>query len=182
CEDALSIGTLEVLEPGEYWRVLQAVAVDGDVYDLTAGQGALDTITILPVIADETTTADVVCASTRAAQLPIEFVQAGDVISTAFDGINVANCTFPEEIESVTVVITNVETGATHTQVFSLPEATDQVSFPLGVDALSFGTLEVVEPGEYERVLQAVAVAGDVYDLTAGQGALDTVTVLPESA
>ena len=68
--------------------------------------------------------------------------------------------------------------GATHTQVFSLPEATDQVSFPLGDDVLSLGTLEVLEPGKYSRVLEALAVGGEVYDLTADQGALGAVTVI----
>ena len=177
-EDVLSLGTAEIVAPGEYARVLEAIAVDGVVYNLTADQGALDTVTVLPADADEPVVQDVLCISTLAVQLPIEFAQAGDSISTAFDGINVANCTFPVAIESVKVTITNVETGAKHTQLFSLPEPSDQVSFPLAEDALSLGTAEVVAPGEYERVLEAVAVDGQLYDLTADQGALGAITVI----
>ena len=74
---------------------------------------------------------------------------------------------------------TNIATGATHVQVFSLAEEVVGVSFPLSEDALSMGTSEIVAPGEYSRVLEAIAVAGTIYDLTADQGALDSLTILP---
>ncbi|MDP6823035.1 MAG: YbaY family lipoprotein [Dehalococcoidia bacterium] len=176
-EDVLSMGTAEIVAPGEYSRVLEAISMDGEVYDLTAGSGALDSVTVLPAETEEPVVLDAVCMTTLASQLPIEFGQAGDPISTAFDGVNIASCTFTAEIETIEVTITHTVSGATHTQVFSLPEPATDVSFPLGDDALSIGTLEILEPGEYQRVLVAVSADGRTYDLTAGQGALDTVTV-----
>ncbi|MDA1257667.1 MAG: YbaY family lipoprotein, partial [Chloroflexi bacterium] len=132
-----------------------------------------------PVRDDGPAAAEPLCVSTAILQTPIEFVHPGDAISTAFDGVNTANCTFPELIESVTVVIINAETGAIHTQVFSMVDRSDMVSFPLDEGASSLGTLDALEPGEYERMLQAVALGGNVYELTGRQGALARVTVLP---
>ena len=56
------------------------------------------------------------------------------------------------------------------------------VAFPLSDEVLSFGTLEMLPGGEYGRVMQAVAVDGYVYDLTADQGALDVVTLVAPEA
>lgn len=51
------------------------------------------------------------------------------------------------------------------------------MSFPLADDVLSIGTLEVLESGEYNRVLEAVFEDGVAYDLTATQGALGVITL-----
>ena len=151
--------------------------VAGTTYDPTADQGALNSLTVLPIETANPSDADVLCMSTLAVQLPIKIAAACESASTAFDGINVANCTFPVAIETVRVTITHAVSGATRTQVFSLPELTLTVSFPLADDALSIGTLEVLESGDYNRVLEAVSADGVVYDLTATQGALGVITV-----
>ena len=69
-------------------------------------------------------------------------------VPTGFDGINRANCTFTKPVETVTVTLTG---PATHTEIFTLGEPTTEVSFPLSEGTLSISTLEIVQPGEYER-------------------------------
>ncbi len=175
-DDTLSIGTAEVLQPGQYQRVLLAIAVDGTSYDLTAHNGAMTMVEIsgqeVPTPPDE-----LVCAITRAVQLPIEIDGPGDAASTGFDGINTANCAFPGDIARVTVTLTHIGSGAEHTQIFLLSEPAFGISFPLPEDTLSLGTAEAMQPGEYERLLLAEGLDGTNYDLTADQGALAIVTL-----
>ena len=119
-----------------------------------------------------------VCATTRAAQLPIEFEYAGTV-PTGFDGINTANCTFSKAVETVTLTLTG---PATHTEVFTLSEASTQVSFPLPEDPLSISTLEIVPPGEYQREMTVTSVNGETLVISDQPGVLKTVTILePQS-
>ena len=181
-ETALGVSTLEMIPPGEYEREMVAEAADGETYDIAADQGALKSVTVLPPGGGTPATEEVVCRMTRAAPLPITFEFGKDRIPTGFDGINKAGCTFPELIEKVTVVLSGSEGGPQHFETFSLPEPTLEVDFPLDDDVLSFGTLEMLPPGEYERVMQAVAADGDVYDLTVGHGALGAVTVVATGA
>ncbi len=119
-----------------------------------------------------------VCATTRAAQLPIEFEYFGSV-PTGFDGINRANCTFTKPVETVTVVLTG---PATHSEVFTLSEPNTKVSFPLPDGTLSISTLEIVPPGEYQREIVLTSVDGDTLVLSDQPGVLKTVTILePQS-
>ena len=180
-EDLLAMETRAMLPPGEYERRMLATAVSGVVYDLTADYGALDTATILEPV-EEPVAPEVLCMSTLAAVLPIEFYFGVDRMPTGFDGINIAGCTFSELIESVTVTITPAGEGGPHSAHFMLEEARAQVSFPLPAGTLGIETAEWVLPGEYSRRLIATAVSGTVYDLTADYGALDTVTILEPEA
>ncbi len=114
------------------------------------------------------------CATTRAAQLPIEFEFAGTV-PTGFDGINQANCTFTKAVETVTVTLTG---PAKHTEIFTMAEPTPQVAFPLPDGTLSISTLEIVAPGEYQREISVTSVDGETLVISNQPGVLTTVMVL----
>ena len=115
-----------------------------------------------------------VCMVTEAVALPIEFEYAGTV-PTGFDGINIANCSFTKAVETITVTLTG---PATHTEVFSLAEATTAVSFPLPEGTLSITTMEIVPAGEYERTITLTSVDGDTLVLSDEPGVLKTVTIV----
>ena len=114
------------------------------------------------------------CAMTLAAQLPIEFEYKG-TIPTGFDGINTANCTFNKIVKTVTVTLTG---PATHTEIFTLAEPSAEVSFPLPEGTLSISTLEIVPPGEYQRVMTVTSVDGETLVISDQPGDLKTVTIL----
>lgn len=114
------------------------------------------------------------CAVTLAAQIPIEFEYAG-TIPTGFDGINMASCMFTKEVETVTVMLTG---PATHTEVFTLGEASATVSFPLPEGTLSVSTLEIVPPGEYQREMTVTSVDGETLVVSDQPGVLGTVTIV----
>ena len=114
------------------------------------------------------------CRLTRAAQLPIEFVHTGSV-PTGFDGINKADCSFTQALESVTVVLTG---PATHSEIFTFPEPTTQVSFPLPEDTLSVSTLEIVPPGKYRREITVTSVEGQTVVISELPSVLKDVTIL----
>ncbi len=181
-KDLIAMETRAFLSPGQYERTLTATGVSGTVYDVANASGALMVVTIL---APEEPEAPVVqqplCMTTLAVQLPIEFYYGSDPVPTGFDGINVANCTFGEEIDRVVVTLTSIESGHVHSDNFSLAEATAQVAFPLPEGTLSFGTLEVLEPGKYERVITAYGVDGGEYNINE-LGALGEVTILEPAA
>ena len=115
-----------------------------------------------------------VCATTRAAQLPIEFEYKG-TIPTGFDGINTANCTFTKPVMTLTVTLTG---PATHSETFTLAEPTTEVSFPLPEGTLSISTLEIVPPGECQREMTVTSVDGEALVISDQPGVLKTVTIL----
>ena len=114
------------------------------------------------------------CRLTRATKLPIEFVFAGSV-PTGFDGDNRADCSFNQAVEKVTVVLIG---PATHSQTFTFPEPTTQVSFPLPEDALSVSTLEAVPPGTYQREITVTSVEGQTVVISDLPNVLKDVTIL----
>jgi len=133
-------------------RVLQAIAeeIDSPVFDVVA------------------------CRLTRATKLPIEFVFAGSV-PTGFDGDNRADCSFNQAVEKVTVVLIG---PATHSQTFTFPEPTTQVSFPLPEDTLSVSTLEVVPPGTYNRKITVTSMEGQTVVISDLPSVVKEVTIL----
>ena len=116
----------------------------------------------------------VACRLTRAAQLPIEFVYGGSV-PTGFDGNNRADCSFNQAVEKVTVVLTG---PATHSETFTFPEPTTQVSFPLPEDTLSVSTLEIVPPGKYQRKITVTSVEEQTVVISDLPNVLKNVTIL----
>ena len=116
----------------------------------------------------------VACRLTRAAQLPIEFVYTGS-IPTGFDGNNRADCSFNQAVEKVTVVLKGT---ATHSEIFTLPEPTTQVPFPLPEDTLSVSTLEIVPPGKYRREITVTSVEGQTVVISDLPSVLKDVTIL----
>ena len=114
------------------------------------------------------------CRLTRATKLPIEFVFAGTV-PTGFDGDNRADCSFNQAVEKVTVVLTG---PATHSQTFTFPEPTTQVSFPLPENTLSVSTLEIVPPGKYQRKITVTSVEGQTVVISDLPNVLKNVTIL----
>ena len=169
-EGTLSISTLEIVPPGEYEREMTVTSVDGETLVVSDQPGVLKTVTVLEPVAFEIGS----CAMTLAAQLPIEFEYKGTV-PTGFDGINRANCTFTKEVKTVAVTLTG---PATHTEVFTLSEPSTQVSFPLPEGTLSISTLEIVQPGDYEREISVTSVDGETLVISDQPGVLKTVTVL----
>jgi putative lipoprotein len=115
-----------------------------------------------------------VCMVTEAVALPIEFEYFGTV-PTGFDGINQANCNFTKAVETITVTLTG---PATHSEVFTLAEASTALSFPLPEGTLSITTMEIVPAGEYERTITLTAVDGDTLILSDEPGVLKTVTIV----
>ena len=114
------------------------------------------------------------CAITRAAELPIVFEYTGSV-PTGFDGINQANCTFTQPVETVTVTLTG---PATHTEIFTIDPPAARVSFPLPQGTLSATTLEIVPPGEYRREMTVTSVGEEVLALSDLVRVLETVTII----
>ncbi len=133
-------------------RVLRTIAeeIDSPVFDVTA------------------------CRLTRAAQLPIEFVYSGSV-PTGFDGNNRADCSFNQAVDKVTVVLTG---PATHSETFTFPGPTTQVSFPLPEDTLSVSTLEIIPPGKYHRKITVTSVDGETVVISDLPSVLKDVTIL----
>ena len=166
----LSITTREIVPPGEYQREITVTSVDGDTLVVSDQPGVLKTVTIVEPVGLEVGP----CRMTRAAQLPIEFEYKGTV-PTGFDGINRANCTFTEPVETVTVVLTG---PATHTETFTLAEPSAEVSFPLPEGTLSITTREIVPPGEYRREITVTSVDGETLVLSDQPGVLRTVTIV----
>ena len=183
-KDLIAMETRAFLSPGQYERTLTATGVSGTSYDVANASGALMEVTLLAPEGTEEPEAPVVvqplCMTTLAAQAPIEFFYGVEPVPTGFDGINVANCTFGEEIERLEVTLTAIDSGHVHTENFSF-EATAQVSFPLPEGTLSFGTMEMLESGEYERVITAYGVNGGEYNVNE-LGALSEVTILEPGA
>jgi hypothetical protein len=169
--------TRAFLSPGQYERTLTATGVSGTVYDVANASGALMVVTILaPEEPEVPVVQPPLCMTTLAVQAPIEFYYGSEPVPTGFDGVNVASCTFGEEIERLAVTLTSVESGHVHSDNFEF-EATAQVSFPLPEGTLSFGTLEMLEPGLYKRVITAYGVNGGEYNINE-LGALSEVTIL----
>ena len=133
-----------------------------------------------PMIEVEEVVLPLLCMSTMAVQLPIEFHFGQDATPTGFDGINSATCMFPEKIEKITVVLTGVDGGPSHAESWGLPEVSSSVSFPLPADWFSMATRAWLGAGEYHREMFATGVSGATYDLVAQAGALDTVTILAD--
>ena len=180
-KDLIAMETRAFLSPGQYERTLTATGVSGKSYDVANASGALMEVTLLAPEGTEEPEAPVVvqplCMTTLAVQAPIEFFYGSGPVPTGFDGVNVANCTFGEEIERVEVTLTAIDSGHVHTENFTLTEATTQVSFPLPEDTLTFGTLDMLESGTYERVITAYGVNGGEYNIN-DLGALSEVTIL----
>ena len=169
-EGTLSITTLEIIPPGEYEREMTVTSVDDDTLVISDQSGVLKTITILKSVVFDISP----CAMIRAAQLPIEFEFFG-TIPTGFDGINTANCMFTKAVKTVTVNLTG---PATHTETFTLSEASVEVSFPLPEGTLSISTLEIMPPGEYQREMTVTSVDGETLVISDQPGVLKTVTIL----
>ena len=184
-KDLIAMETRAFLSPGQYERTLTATGVSGTSYDVANASGALMEVTLLAPEGTEEPEAPVVaqpiCMTTLAVQAPIEFFYGSGPVPTGFDGVNVANCTFGEEIERVEVTLTAIDSGHVHTENFTLTEATTQVSFPLPEDTLTFGTLDMLAPGKYERVITAYGVNGGEYNINE-LGALSEVTILEPGA
>ncbi|MCH7594791.1 MAG: hypothetical protein IIB27_09775 [Chloroflexi bacterium] len=184
-KDLIAVETRAFLSPGQYERTLTATGVSGKSYDVANASNALMVVTILapegseevPEEPEAPVVAPPLCMTTLAVQAPIEFFYGSEPVPTGFDGINVANCTFGEEIERVEVTLTAIDSGHVHSENFQLPEATTQVSFPLPEDTLTFGTLDMLESGTYERVITAYGVNGGEYNINE-LGALGEVTIL----
>jgi hypothetical protein len=134
----------------------------------------------LPVIEVEEVIVPLLCMSTKAVQMPIEFHFGQDATPTGFDGINSASCMFQEDIEKITVVLTGVDGGPGHVETWGLPEVSSSVSFPLPADWFSMATRAWLGAGEYNREMIATGVGGKTYDLVAQAGALGTVTILAD--
>ncbi|MCH7739193.1 MAG: hypothetical protein IIC93_03495, partial [Chloroflexi bacterium] len=122
---------------------------------------------------------EVLCITTEIAQMPIEFHFGSETVPTGFDRLNSGSCTFPEDIESVTVTLHGLDgSGPSHTAIWTLPETTTQVGFPLPKDLIAMETRAFLSPGQYERSLTATGVSGTVYDVANASGALMEVTLL----
>ena len=169
-EGILSSTTREIVPPGEYQREMIVTSVDGETLVISDEPGVLKTVTILEPVAFEVGP----CLTTLAAQLPIEFEYKG-TIPTGFDGINRANCTFTKAVKTVTITLSG---PAKHTEVFTLTEPANQVSFPLPEGTLSISTLEIVPPGEYQREMTVTSVDGDTLVISDQPGVLKTVTIV----
>ncbi len=169
-EGTLSITTAEIVPPGKYEREIVVTSIDGDSLVVSEQPGVLKTVTITEPVGFEMG----LCMTTLATQLPIEFEYKGTV-PTGFDGINRANCTFTKPVETVTVTLTG---PATHTEIFTLTEASDRVPFPLPEGTLSITTAEIVPPGEYQREIVANSVDGESLVVSDQVGVLKTVTIV----
>jgi putative lipoprotein len=115
-----------------------------------------------------------VCMVTEAVALPVEFEYFGTA-PTGFDGINKANCNFTKAVERITVTLTGPDT---HSEIFTLAEASTAVSFPLPEGALSITTMEIVPAVEYVRTITLQSVDGDTLVLSDEPGVLQTVTIV----
>ncbi len=105
------------------------------------------------------------CALTEIGAIePIVVVLGQDQVPTGFDSINIANCTFNQPVESITIDITEaVGSGprrAIRSDTIEIAVPATEIRFPLTGDLATSIMPTGVAPGNYSRFMQAVAVDG----------------------
>jgi len=149
-------------------RPLIAVGAIGVAVFVACGGGDTEPTAVADVVAPEATH-EVSCVfSGPSSEFPVRAVPGIDGLPTEFDGVNTAECTFPEEIVEVRVTLFHVEGPLAGFEAISdsiAIEPRSRIAFPIPQGSSRKEVDSRLPLGRYVRKMEAVTESGELIEI-----------------